>query len=765
LKKAFAAAAGALALAVTTLVSTPLADPPAKAGARPGAPIGFVDRPVELAVVGPRVEMNGWAFSPGGTRAVEVRWEGGKATARIGIARADVAAARPDVGGNTGWEFVHDFGSDPPPPGWDRRRLEVVAVGADGRETVLARRDLIQAEAFTRWRGESRATQAFYILPATSGLDVDGAREIDTDYRAYVSGTVKVGVRVPVLYLRTTLGKGGDYAFDPDWDVNRKCARGRIADDSLNTVLGHSAAKRLPVLITLNGGLWADAGCDVPEWDLNDRLEADPANCQWNNANEVRPDDALRNLPGSQNSPELARSLTFNVYASEVRRLKKRNLQQAARLVAAFDRRHPGLLVGVSLDPDVYINPWFEQREWYDFNPGTIRQFRHWLAGTGPYAGRPDAPGVPDLRSYARARPLTLAEVNKVARREFRSWDEVDPPRVFAREGPTRYWTDPWFNEWDVFRRHLVNLHYSELAEWAVEAGLDADRIWTGQGFTPSGEGTMPLATRIASAARSFDSAGVSVEGAKPAKGHLGAVIYGYSATNEVILEEGKSLFATFASYDRGWGSVEFNVTSLNKPRVVPPAHRGYRGLRELWNHQARFVSPMAWNGWHGVSIDHPEYLPYTSWRGTPAEEAAKDFMLARAGLPRGALLWTFGTPQHADRDDWTTALGATIAQRSSLRLEPGTGGRVVIDSPRELAVVGESRLVVLTASGALDTEVWARAQNDPPWAWRRLVRGDATQGLALPRIAGDIDQLRLALSLPNGSATVTRIAVLPGKR
>ena len=762
MKLRLAALAAAAAFAAASLADAP---PKGPAAAKPPVPVGFVDQPSDLVLVGPRVAMSGWAFSPAGTRAVEVRWEGGKRAARIGIPRADVAKARPEVAENPGWEFVHDFSSDPPPPGWDRRRLQVVAIGADGRETVFAKRDLIQPEAFTRWRGEARAGPAFYILPATSGLDVGGANEIESDYRAYVSDTVRVGVRVPVLYLRTTLGKTGDYAFDANWDVNRKCGPGRIADDSLNNVLKHSAAGRLPVLITLNGGLWADAFCDVPEWDLNDRLEADPANCQWNNANEARPDDALRNLPGSQNSPELARSLTFNVYASEVRRLKKRNLQQAARLVAAFDRRHPGLLVGVSLDPDVYINPWFDQREWYDFNPGTIRQFRHWLAGTGPYAGRPDAPGVPDLRAYARAKPLTLAEVNKVARREFKSWDEVDPPRVFPREGPTRYWTDPWFNEWDVFRRHLVNVHYDELSAWAVEAGLDPDRIWTGQGFTPSGEGQMPLATRIASTARSFDSAGVSVEGAKPAKGHLGAVIYGYSATNEVILEEGKSLFATFASFDKGWGAVEFNTTSLNKPRVVPPAHRGYRGLRELWNHQARFVSPMAWNGWHGLVIDHPEYLPYTSWRGTPAEDAAKDFMLARAGLPLGSRLWTFGTPTHADRDDWTTALGATVAQRASLRLEPGNAGRVVIDSPRELAVDGESRLVVLTPSGSLDVEVWGRANGAEPWAWARLARGDATKGVALPRLAGGIDQLRLAVLLPGGTATITRVAVLPGKK
>ena len=51
----------------------------------------------------------------------------------------------------------------------------------------------------------------------------------------------------------------------------------------------------------------------------------------------------------------------------------------------------------MNLDPDTYVNPFFEERQWYDYNPGTLRQFRHWLAGTGPYAGKTD--GVdPDLR-------------------------------------------------------------------------------------------------------------------------------------------------------------------------------------------------------------------------------------------------------------------------------------------------------------------------------------------------------------------------------
>jgi hypothetical protein len=194
---------------------------------------------------------------------------------------------------------------------------------------------------------------------------------------------------------------------------------------------------------------------------------------------------------------------------------------------------------------------------------------------------------------------------------------------------------------------------------------------------------------------------------------------------------------------------------------VIPPPARGYRALRELWNHRARFVSPMAWNGSHGLYVDHPAYVPFTSWRGTPAEQAAKDFMLARAGMPRDSRLWTFGTPAHADRDDWTTALGSTQPQRGSLRVEPGAGARAVLDSPRELLLDASARLVVL-ASAPVAVEAWGRGPADPPWAWRLLGRGEGAAGTRLPRVDGGIDQLRLALSLPSGAVTITRIALLP---
>ena len=369
--------------------------------------------------------------------------------AKMGIARPDVAQAKPGYPGNpvAGFEARIDLAALAAAPAADRRPLSIVAIGNNGVETELARKDLIDSAAFVRWTGAAatpaRGEPPFRVLPALSGIGIGDARGLETRYQSYVSPTVGVGLRVPILYLRTTRGAAADFAFDPDWDIERRCGARRIADDSLSGTIAHAKAKRLPLLVTLNGGIWADAACDVPAWDVNDRLEQEPANCQWNEQNAVMADDALSHLPGSQAAPELGRSLTFNVYARDVRRYKQRNLQQAARLLAGFARAHPDLFVGVNLDPDSYLNPFFEEKQWYDYNPGTLRQFRHWLAGSGPYAGRPDAPGVPGpVRLPTRASAFSgrgLRAVRPVVRAlERRRSAARVPPRAAGRPAGVR---------------------------------------------------------------------------------------------------------------------------------------------------------------------------------------------------------------------------------------------------------------------------------------------------------------------------------------
>jgi hypothetical protein len=750
--------------------------PPESASPAYGATIGWVDEPHSEGIIGPHVRLTGWALSIHAIRAVEVRFEGNVFRAHYGTPRHDVAAVRPGYPDNpdSGFEIALDLSRFPVPAGVERRTLCVVAVAGDGAEVPLGERSLIESSAHARWRFLSgRAVTPFFLIPALSGIATGGAFGLATWYSAYVSPTTRVGMRVPILYLRTTTGDADDYRFDADFDVSRRQGARPVADDSLSRVLAHAREFRLPVLVTLNGGIWADAAGTCSRWDVNDRLEEDVAHCQWNERDAVMPDDYLTHLPGSQSAPELARALTLNVYARAVRDYQRRNLQQAARHVVAFMHAHPELFIGVNLDPDVYINPFFAETQWYDYNPGTLVQFRHWLAASGPYAGDVDD-GVPDLSTWRRAAPLSLDQVCALSRRAFRRWDDVDPPRVFSRDAANPYWRDPWVREWETFRRHLVALHYDELAQWLVEAGLPRDRIWSSQGLMAPADDGMPLALSITSPVSNHDSGGVSIEGSKPRDGHLGAIVYGASATNEILMENGRSLYATLAAIDPGFGIVEFNTADLRHPERHPTYAAAYRALRDLWNSGARFVSPMAWNGSNGRNARGADYVTYTAWRNTPLEQAACDFLLARSGLPLGSRLWTFGTQLHADDDGWRVEAGSLRRLPGALAVAPDRDGRVVLVSPAEVGLAAgaiEAVVVGLTdATTVASIDVAIRAGADAVWQPFARTTGRECEivsaGILVKRTTSscgiDVDQLRIAITFAQpGEGALRRVAVL----
>jgi hypothetical protein len=570
------------------------------------------------------------------------------------LPRKDVAAAFPRYPSacHSGFDGAFDIGT----LSSDIGVIDIVAKSNDGTRTLLLRRSVFVPSFKQRWsalldaRGVSE-DDIFYIPIATSRVAQGGAEGIKETFGIYESRTVKVGIRVQILYLRTTKGAAVDYAFDPDFVTDKRCGDRLIAEDGLNGVIRYAIDQQIPVLFVLNGGIWADSACEAVEWDVNDMLEHDKNLCQWNENNQVMSDTALSGLPGSVDSPELGRSLSLNIYMHKMRFYKKRNLQQAAALIQRFAQEHPALFIGVALDPDVYINPFFEGAQWYDYNPATLRQFGHWLRGDGPYVGNGGA-NVPNLSRYRRTIPFTLADIDALVGRHHASWEKVDPPRKFP---PIKrpFWKDPWVAVWEQFRRHLVQLHYDELSQWVAEAGISADRIYSAQGFMPPGELIDPLPVRLTSPAKNYDTGGMSIEGSVPTHGRLGAIIYGNSAINCIRMEGRASLFAEFRRYSPEWGVVEHNTADLTAPQRPATYAQAYRSLRNIANYGARLIAPMAWNGSPGETAGTAEFRSYTSLRRAPLEQAITHFMLARAELPRRARLWTFGVSAHADDDGW----------------------------------------------------------------------------------------------------------------
>jgi hypothetical protein len=292
--------------------------------------------------------------------------------------------------------------------------------------------------------------------------------------------------------------------------------------------------------------------------------------------------------------------------------------------------------------------------------------------------------------------------------------------------------------------------------------------------MAPSAD-AMPFAVALDSPPRNYDSGGMSIAGAKPALGHLGVILYGNAAVNDVPMDDGTSLFATLAGVDPRWAIVEFNTADLRDPKVQPTYAAGYRGLRDLWNFGARFVSPMAWNGSNGINAGQAGYSTFTAWRNTPLEEAARDFLLARAGLPLGSLLWTFGTPRHADGDGWTAEVGTIALGNGRLSLTPDDNGRVVLLSPSGLPPSArDAETIVLGVeadAGLRRVRVQARRAPDAGWETIADAAGTASRmtdaGIAVTRNAtargAPIERLRVELTFrADTPRNLTRIAAIP---
>lgn len=687
---------------------------------------GWIETPASNNINTDELKVSGWAIDPEGVARVEIVLDGKALPAQYGAERHDVAAANPNIQDAiaSGYELSLPLSEG-------AHDLKVVVTDKKGDWAVIGERTIRRRNPDNRYarllkeRGE--AADKFYMAFATSGvtdIEVDeqgvqhavnrannGIFEIKGLYGSLESDTVKVGIRVPLLYMRSTSGREADWVFDADFNPQGpRCGDGVIiAEDSLNGIL-HSAVKYdLPVLITLNGGVWADASCDVPDWDVNDYLEQDEKNCQWNEKNKVMADDFLKTLPGSMAAPELARTLSFNVYNQSYRHYKKRNLQAAAKRIVEFAKEHPHLFIGVTLEPDLYLNPFVEgetEKQWYDYNPNTIRQFREWLQSKGPYAGK----GPQDLRAYAKKKPLTLEEVNKLSGKEFKSWDEVDPPRAFPRF-PIGFWVDDgWVREWMLFRRHMVDWHYDEVSAWAEEAGIPSTQIFSAQGFqAPQGD-SLPMANWLDSPVKNYDEAGVSIEGSVPSHGHLGVIIYGDSAINNIRMEGKESLFAMFRKVDPDWGIVEMNTSTYATPKKLADYEMGYRSLREMSLYGARYFSPMAWNGSNGLLADDPAFVSFTSYRNTPLEDAAQDFLVSHADIPRSALFWTFGEKSYSTDDGWESVKGSARAYKGRLRLKPEQG-IAAISSPKKYNFpVGKHDLLVIGIKRAAVKSVAVKA-------------------------------------------------------
>ena len=497
-------------------------------------------------------------------------------------------------------------------------------------------------------------------------------------------GCIEIGFRGRVEYMRTTRGNQADYIFDPDFPENLRNRDGKeMSGGALNELLQTALRFRVPAMITLDGGVWADASFAAPYLDIVDMLEQDERTVQWNQFGKSEPDSALKDLPGATESPELARMMSLNHYNRRFLDYKKRNLQAAVREIVKFNRAHPGSYVMVNFDPDEYINPWFHLTQWYDYNPDTLRQYREWLFHLGPYADSGEL-------AYSRREPaLILDEANRLAKQSWKTPDAVEPPF-----GAIDY-NDPWQQLWTQFKRHLVARHYDDLAAWAAEVGLSEERIYTSQTFIKA-----DVAVNITDTANSWvDQAGVSIEGAKPRLGHLGAILYGPGSRNEGKPRSGSSLIDNIRRTDPSWGVVEFHPASIGFPDKLPSHAESYATMQALINGGAHFLSPM-WGSYVGDRVVHPNnFKAYDAMEGSAFEYQFVWWLRAMQAWPLDSLYYPFGNALVQSADGWTATAGTNLESDYGKLRMTGGNSRLALTSPQwearslafplELAVTG----------------------------------------------------------------------------
>ncbi len=160
---------------------------------------------------------------------------------------------------------------------------------------------------------------------------------------------------------------------------------------------------------------------------------------------------------------------------NEFLKLYERNVRDVARIVAAWMKKNPGRVVGVSFAGEIKYPPAKIKvkgkkaaRRWADYGPFALARFREYA--------RKKAGG--DLGDFVKK--MGLPE------KTFASFSELDPPRGTGRGG----WdtlddpSNPYFLFWYGFRVEEVKHHIRETVRWGREEGIAEDattRIYSHQ--------------------------------------------------------------------------------------------------------------------------------------------------------------------------------------------------------------------------------------------------------------------------------------------
>ena len=306
------------------------------------------------------------------------------------------------------------------------------------------------------------------------------------------------------------------------------------------------------------------------------------------------------------------------------------------------------------------MNPFFAAEAELRLQPGHAAPVPRLAARRRPVCGAPP-PGVPDLRAYRRAQPLTLADVNAIARRNWKSRGTRSTRRAGSRarratrcsrarrrSGTTRGGTSG-----TCFRKHIVDLHYDELV--AVGASRPASRATASSSRRASWRRPGLDAVRastISSHTQNYDSAGVSIEGSIPrARPPRRGPLRRGRAQRRADGMAASPCSRRSAGLTDGWAIVEYNTHGPQaSPRTLPTYAAAYQTFRDIFNFGASDVV--------ADGVERKQRALRRTARLLAVHRVAQHAAGGRdARLPGRArrpaarrALWTFGTPRACRR-------------------------------------------------------------------------------------------------------------------
>ena len=437
---------------------------------------------------------------------------------------------------------------------------------------------------------QTPAEQPLFILPILDGT-VNERRVRDVvDRLGSGSGGIKVGFSGVYRYLAEV-----EPPDDRDEDTNLHFLPKM---DGLERIASVARATNTPFLVHLNGGRWAGGG------HLVDRLMSDPTVMAWDH------DDKPWSYPKDGEY-----HFSLGAYNELYRKYKRRNLEAAARWLAAFKAGPDGhLLVGVSTDSETLINT----HPWYDYNPIVLEEFTHWLQSSDIYD--PATKG----RWASQGLNLGIRQLNERWGTTYTRWRDVKAPRQPS--------DSPAWKDWLRFRALLVDHHVQEQVDWIRGAGLTGVPVFAHQ-----------------SPALDADVASDTLDAAQVDGGGTGITTYGENA--------GKAeLFARVKAFGAPWGIFEYNPRTEDEEAALA-------ALKTTREYGVAILCPYHWDDEGGDNE-----VGYTI-RGTAFERALKRFVETPAASPRQSPAASSGpNPTTPADQDPSAAFGPTpLSHRMAL--------------------------------------------------------------------------------------------------